>query len=194
MKSILDIKEKLIRTIGEKRFIHSIGVMETAVDLAKKYGVDEDKARMAGLLHDCAKYRDHLYLLKRVSDFDIILDDMMLQNKELIHGPLGAKVAEIEFGIKDKEILSSIYYHTIGKEDMSLLEKIIYIADFIEPGRTFQGVDFHREYAFKHLDGALRLSMDNTIKHLVDKGRLIHLNTIKARNYLISIEKSELDA
>ncbi len=194
MKSIFSIKERLIKSIGEKRYVHSIGVMETAVELAKAYGGDEEKARIAGLLHDCAKYRDHLYLLKRVSDFDIILDDMMLQNKELIHGPLGAKVAEIEYNVKDKEILNAIYYHTVGKEDMTQLEKIIYIADFIEPGRNFPGVDFYREYAFKDLDGALRLSMDNTIKHLVDKGKLIHLNTIKARNYLIFIEKSELDA
>ena len=127
MESISNIKEKLIKSLGEKRYNHSIRVMETAVELARQYGYDEEKAKIAGLLHDCAKYQDHLYLLKRVNDFDIILDDFMIQNKELIHAPLGSKIAEIEYNIKDEEIISAIYYHTIGKENMSLLEKIIYI-------------------------------------------------------------------
>lgn len=194
MQPTSNIKEKLIRSIGEKRYNHSIRVMETAVRLARHYNYDEEKAKTAGLLHDCAKYGDHLYLLKRVNDFDIILDDSMIQNKELIHGPLGAKVAEIEYNIQDEDILSAIYYHTIGKENMSLLEKIIYMADFIEPQRNFPNVEWFREYAFKDLDKALRLSMDHTIKYLIDKGKLINVNTIKARNYLIFIEKSELDA
>ena len=194
MDSIIKLKEKLVVNIGGKRFKHSIGVMETAVELAKKYDCDVDKARIAGLLHDCAKYRDKLYLLKRVNDFDIILDDLMIYNKELIHGPLGAKVAEVEYGFEDEEVLSAIYYHTIGKENMTLLEKIIYLADYIEPSRHFPNVDWYRTYAFRDLDGALRYSMDNTIKYLIEKGKLIHLNTIKARNYLIPKEKSELDA
>lgn len=194
MESISIIKEKLIKNIGEKRYYHSLRVMDTAVNLARHYGYDQEKAKIAGLLHDCAKYQDHLYLLKRVNDFDIILDDLMMQNKELIHGPLGAKVAEIEYNIKDKDILSAIYYHTIGKENMSQLEKIIYMADFIEPQRNFSNVEWFREYAFKDLDKALRLCMDETIKFLIDKGKLIHLDTVKARNYLISIEKSEVDA
>ena len=96
--------------------------------------------------------------------------------------------------IKDEEILSAIYYHTIGKENMSLLEKIIYIADFIEPQRNFPKLEWYREYAFKDLDKALRLIIENTIYFLIDKGKPIHPNTIKARNYLITIEKSELNA
>lgn len=194
MESISNIKEKLIKSLGEKRYNHSIRVMETAVELARQYGYDEEKAKIAGLLHDCAKYQDHLYLLKRVNDFDIILDDFMIQNKELIHAPLGSKIAEIEYNIKDEEILSAIYYHTIGKENMSLLEKIIYIADFIEPQRNFPKLEWYREYAFKDLDKALRLIIENTIYFLIDKGKPIHPNTIEARNYLITIEKSELNA
>lgn len=188
------IKESLMKSIGQKRYEHSLGVMDTSIGLAKHYNIDVEKAKLAGLLHDCAKFRDSQYLLKRVNDFDIMLDEITLQNKELIHGPLGAKIAELVYGITDCEILDAIRYHTTGKENMSPLEKIIYIADYIEPNRSFPGVDWFRKYAFKDLDKCLRLSMDHTIKYLIEKGNLIHLDTIKARNYLISIEKSEIDA
>lgn len=188
------VKERLMKSIGQKRYEHSIGVMDTAIALATFYKVDVEKAKIAGLLHDCAKFKDSQYLLKRVNDFDIMLDEITVQNKELIHGPLGAKIAEFVYEIKDKEILDAIRYHTTGKENMSLLEKIIYIADYIEPNRNFPGVDWFRQYAYKNLDKCLRLSMDQTIKYLVEKGKLIHIDTIKARNYLISIEKSEVNA
>lgn len=183
-----------MKSIGQKRYEHSLGVMDTAINLATFYKVDVEKAKIAGLLHDCAKFKDSQYLLKRVNDFDIMLDEITVQNKELIHGPLGAKIAECVYEIKDNEILDAIRYHTTGKENMSLLEKIIYIADYIEPNRNFPGVDWFRQYAYKNLDKCLRLSMDQTIKYLVEKGKLIHLDTIKARNYLISIEKSEVNA
>lgn len=187
------IEEKLISSIGLKRFNHSIGVMDTSISLARLYNCDLDKARIAGLLHDCAKFSDSIYLLKMVKDFDIILDDIMLSNHELIHGPLGSKIAEKVYNIKDKEILDSIYYHTTGRENMTLLEKIIYIADYIEPGRNFPGVNEFRDLARKNLDKCVRLSMENTLKYLMDKGKLIHLDTIRARNYMLSIEKSEIN-
>lgn len=187
------IEEKLIKSIGIKRYNHSIGVMETSINLAKLYNCDLDKARIAGLLHDCAKFCDSIYLLKMVKDFDIILDDIMLSNHELIHGPLGSKIAEKVYSIKDKEILDSIYYHTTGRENMTLLDKIIYISDYIEPGRSFPGVNEFRDLAMKDLDKCVRLSMENTLKYLMDKGKLIHLDTIRARNYMLSIEKSEIN-
>lgn len=188
------LKEKLFNSIGSERFTHSLGVMDIAIKLAEANNCDVEKARVAGILHDCAKYNEPMYLFKRVNDYDIMLDDIMIQNKELIHGPLGAKIAEVEYKINDREILDAIQYHTTGKENMSLLEKIIYISDYIEPNRNFPGVEWFREYAFKDLDRCLRLAMDHTIKYLVDKGKLIHLDTLRARNYLISIEKSEMDA
>jgi len=185
------IKEKLIEEIGAKRFSHSIGVMETAVELAELYRVDKNKAMLAGLLHDCAKIIDPIYLLKRANDFDIILDDIMKKNNELIHGPLGSRIAEYEYMIKDREILDAIYYHTTGREKMSMLDKIIYIADFIEPSRNYPGVDAIRELAFKDLDKSILLSMENTLIYLISQRRVIHLDTIRARNYMLSIEKSE---
>lgn len=188
------IKKRLVTSIGEKRYNHSIGVMETAANLANIYNYDVDKARVAGLLHDCAKFKDPLYLLKRVNDFGILLDNIMYVNKELIHGPLGAKIAEFEYNIKDSAILNAIAFHTTGRENMTLLEKIIYIADYIEPGRDLLGIDAIRNLATKDLDKSIRLSMDNTIKYLIDKHKLIHPDTLEARNYLLLKEKSEIDA
>lgn len=180
--------ERIKMDIGPERYNHSLGVMETSIKLAKVYGCDEGKARIAGFLHDCAKIRDKRNLLKMACDFDIILDNVMKYNIELIHGPLGAKIAEKVYHISDEEILSAIYYHTTGKENMSLLEKIVYIADYIEPNRNFNGVEELRDLAYIDIDRCLILAMDNTIKYVVDRGGLIHLNTIMARNYL-KIEK-----
>lgn len=184
---ILDnLLELLVERIGEKRAEHSIRVMDTAVKLASHYSSDINKARIAGALHDCAKYRDKSYLLKRASDFGIILDKTMIINYQLIHGPLGAKVAEDEFGIEDEEILDAIRYHTTGRENMSLLDKIVYMADYIEPSRNFSGVELARQLAFKDLDEGLIYAMNNTILDLIKTNKLIHLDTIKARNYLVS--------
>lgn len=180
------IINKLKENIGENRYNHSMGVMKTAMDLAKLYNYDEDKASIAGLLHDCAKYDDKIYLLKRANDFDILLDIVMQLNPELVHGPLGSYIAEWEYNISDKEILDSIYYHTTGRENMTLLDKIIYISDYIEPSRKFPGVDHIRSMAYENLDMSLLMAMDNTIEFLLNRKKLIHLNTIKARNYLLS--------
>ena len=183
--------DELVKKIGEKRAYHSIGVMNTAINLAKAHDYDIEKARIAGLLHDCAKYRDRSYLLKRANDFGIILDNIMLENTELIHGPLGAKVAKYEFGVSDEEILDAICYHTTGRENMTTLDKIIYIADYIEPNRDFPGVEEARKLAYIDLNKCLKFAMENTIIFLLKQGNLIHIDTIEARNYLVLIMKSE---
>lgn len=180
------IINKLKDNIGENRFNHSMEVMKTAKELAKIYNCDEGKASIAGLLHDCAKFDDEIYLLKRTNDFGILLDNVMQVNTELVHGPLGSYIAETEYNISDIEILDSIYFHTTGRENMTLLDKIIYISDYIEPSRKFPGVDQIRSMAFENLDMSILMAMENTIKFLLERKRLIHLNTIKARNYLIS--------
>lgn len=180
------LEEKIIKDIGEKRYNHSVRVMETAIKLAEIYNTDIEKAKVAGILHDCAKIADETNLLKRTNDFDIILDNCMEYNHELIHGPLGAKIAKEEYGIKDEEILDAIYYHTTGRENMSILDKIIYIADYIEPKRNFPGVEEVRSLAFEDIDKSLILAMEKTIIFLIEKNKLIHPDTIKARNYLIT--------
>ena len=179
------LENELIKDIGEERYNHTLRVVDTAIKLARKQDIDLEKVKKAAILHDCAKFPGQINWLKMARDFDIILDNYMKYNQDLIHAPLGAKIAEVKYKIEDKEVLDAIYYHTTGRENMTLLDKIIYIADYIEPGRKFPGVDEIRKETFAHLDRGILLALDNTIKFLVDRNKLIHPNTLKARNFLL---------
>ncbi len=182
---IYKIESMLICNIGDKRYRHSIRVMEEALNLARIFNCDEEKAAIAGLLHDCGKFENEDELLKKAYDFDIIQVGSYFNNASLIHGALGAEIARREFQINDIDILNAIRYHTTGRENMSLLEKIIYISDYIEPDRDFPGVEEIRKLAYENLDLALLNAMDKTIKHIIDKGYYLHPDTINARNYLV---------
>lgn len=186
MAFIASVKDKLIEKIGYSRYVHSLGVMKEAVKLSHIFQCDEEKAAVAGLLHDCGKFQDKDELLKKAYDFGIIQKDACTVFSELIHGALGAEIAKKEFNITDEDILNAIRYHTTGKENMTLLEKIVYISDYIEPGRDFPGVDEIRRLAYENLDLAILKAMDNTLKYIIDKGFYIHPDTINARNYLIN--------
>lgn len=180
-----DIEQYLVKNIGQKRYEHSLRVVETALRLAKLHNIDPEKAKIAGLLHDCAKIRDRASLLKKASSFDIINDIVLKENTELIHAHLGAEVARREFMVKDEDILNAIRYHTTGRVAMSGLEKIIFLADYIEPMRNFPGVENVRHLAELDLDLALLKAMDQTLVFLISKESLISKETIEARNYLI---------
>lgn len=179
------IEYELIKDIGEERFKHTLGVVEIALKLGRIHNIDLEKVKIAALLHDCAKFKGNVDWLKLAEDFDIILDNYMKYNNDLIHAPLGAKVAKVKYNVEDEEILNAICYHTTGRENMTLLEKIIYIADYIEPGRNFPRVDEIREKTFEDLDRGILFAMENTIKYLVDRGKIIHPNTINARNFML---------
>jgi len=183
-----EMTNKLKGAVTKKRFIHSLNVMNCAVELAKRYEVDTEKAAIAGLLHDCAKSIKDDEALRLCEKFNIELDNITRYQPSLLHGPIGSKIAEIEYGINDREILSAIYYHTTGCENMSLFEKIIYIADYIEPGRRFPGVEEVRKAAAENIDDAILMSLDRTINNVILRGGLLHPNTVNARNYII-IEK-----
>lgn len=185
-------REKLQENIGENRFEHCIRVMNIASDLAKKYNIDIKKTEIASLLHDCGKYLHESYIIKKSKELNLKIDECIKDNVQLIHAPLGAIIAKLEYGIHDEEILNAIKYHTTGREDMSTLEKIIYIADYIEPNRKFHGVDEIRNLAFENIDYAILISMNRTIKHLIDKNWIVHTNTIKARNYLLNNVKNHI--
>lgn len=184
-------ENKLKKEIGIYRYEHSKRVSELAMKLAVKYDVDEEKARIAGLLHDCAKYGELELLLKKASDFDIIDDKITEDNPELIHGVLGSKIAKHEYGIDDIEILQAIKNHTTGSENMTKLDKIIYIADYAEPVRNFPGVENVRKLMYEDLNLALIKAMDQTLKHLIDIGAIISVDTLKGRNYLLKELKME---
>lgn len=186
------IEEYFLENISERRWKHSLRVLDTALELGKIYGGDQNQITRAALLHDCAKIRDKSLLLKKAKSFGIILDEIMLKNKELIHGPLGARIAEKEFQVRDKDVLDAIRYHTTGRASMSKLEKIIFLADIIEAERDYPGVEDIRKLAYIDINKAIILSIDLTLEFLIREKLLISKDTIEARNYLkIEIEVRE---
>lgn len=183
--TIDEIKNRLEGILTSKRFMHSVGVMDTAISLAQRYGEDTQKAALAGLLHDCARDIKGQDIFDLCEKFGIGLSYITSLQPELLHGPLGAVLARNEYGIEDESIISAIDCHTAGRENMTLLDKIIFIADYIEPGRKFHGVDEVRTIAYEDLDRAILVSLENIIRHILEKGELIHPDTINARNFII---------
>ncbi len=177
--------EYLRNSISEKRYYHSINVSNTAKKLAEFHKCDVFKAEIAGLVHDCARDMDMAFQMDCLAKEGIIADDLTIASKELLHGPAAVHICRSVFGIEDKEILMAVRYHTTGRKGMSLLEKVIYMADFIEPGRVFEGIEDLRHMAFENLDMALLLAFDSTIKHIISNNGLIHFDTIQSRNSLI---------
>lgn len=183
IKEMIDILSKMVT---KKRLIHSLGVVESAKKLSKIYGEDINKAEIAALLHDCAKCLSKEEVLHYVEIYGILLDEVEKEEFELAHGAVGACLAQNIFNIKDEDILSAIMYHTTGKVNMSKLDKIIYLADFIEPNRNYQGVTELRNTAYTDdLDKALLMSFDNTIKYVISINKLLHPRTVEARNFLL---------
>lgn len=167
------------------RVEHSLRVMDLAVRMANKYGADAEKTEMAALLHDCGKWADPREALKKVESFGIIIDGELSYDFNLVHGILGSLIAQEEFGIFDDEVLNAIRYHITGRWDMSLIEKIVYIADLIEPARDFPKVDRIRAEVDKNLDQGILMAMDETILHLIAKRHFIGVDTLEARNFLL---------
>lgn len=172
-----DFEEKLKTMLTPERFLHSLGVRDTAVRLAKIYGADEKKAEIAGLLHDNAKNMDNIH--ERCVDLEVELDEFEERNPALIHAKLGAETAKCEFGVSDGEIVSAIRWHTIGKPDMSLLEKIVFVADLIEPGRKFPDVEKIREIAENSIDKAFFECVTATVRVNQARGIEVHPNAYK---------------
>jgi len=185
MVEVHEIKKYLKENLKESRYNHTLGVVETAVKLAKIYNVDIIKAEVAALCHDVAKNLSSDQLQKIIRDENIELSSDEVNTRSIWHAIVAPIIAKKEFLIEDEEILSATRWHTTGKENMTKLEKIIYLADLIEPSRDFPGVNEIREIAEKDLDLAVLEGLTHTTKYLLKKGFAIDLNTIKARNFLI---------
>lgn len=179
------IKEYLKNNLKTSRYNHTLGVVETAEKLAKRYNSNIEKARIAALLHDCAKNMSSEQLLKIAKENNCEIDNIISSSPQLLHGFVGSVLAKSLFDINDDEILNAIRFHTTGKKDMTLLEKIIYVADYIEPTRSFNGIEDVRKMAFEDLNKSLLYCYDNTIKYILSKKLLLHPNTIEARNFLL---------
>ena len=186
MLPIETMREKLQSALSVKRYIHTMGVAEEAIKLAEIYGTqkDQQKAQAAGLLHDCAKDYPEEMRLRFCREYKVKLDDVMERQTDLIHPFLGAEVARREYLVTDGEILDAIRYHTTGRADMSLLEKIIFIADYIEPNREkFEGLEEARRLAYLDLDMAMRYILEETIALVKQRGRLLHPLSLEALEY-----------
>ena len=181
-----EIETVLKEMLPERRLKHSLNVSKCAVKLSEIYKCDKQKAEIAGLVHDCAKYFTDEQIEDCVRKFNIELDPLEVNNLALSHSVIGSYVAKEVFDIDDEEIINAIKYHTTGRENMSLLEKIIYMADLIEEGRKVPRVEELRELTFSgKLEEALILSFNNTIKFVIDNNQLIHPRTVSARNYIL---------
>ena len=184
--TIDEMKCKLQKTMSHKRYIHSINVMKSAAKLASIYGEDIDKAAIAGLLHDCARDIKGEEALNLCAKYDIPVDDVTRTQPDLLHGPIGSRLARDEYEVSDKDILNAISCHTTGGSDMSMLDKIIFIADYVEPNRNFPAIDDVRKIVDFDIDGAIVMALNRTIKYILAKGVLIHPDTVIARNSIIA--------
>lgn len=186
-EEIREIADDIQEQIGEKRTNHSKRVAKEAIILSKRFNlsIKDDKIYLAGLIHDCAKIRDREKLLSLSKEYNILLNELLLDNVELIHSDLGSKIAKYKYNILDEDILNAIKYHTTGRENMSNLEKIIFLADYIEPVRNFEGVVNVRELSYRDLDLAIIKSIDQTILFLINNDKTISQDSITCRNYLL---------
>lgn len=180
--NIESLERKLKGVLDEKRYKHSIGVKNEAEKMAVIFGVDREKAIIAGLLHDCAKRMSFEESLEYCNKHNVELDDWTMRCPPVLHAPVGAVVAEYEYGISDSEILDAIRFHTVARQDMTLLDKIIYVADMTEPNRDFNGVSELRELSRKDIDSAYREAIFQSFKFNLEKGSIIHPNTVYAWN------------
>lgn len=176
--SLFEINEDIKRNLPPDRYIHSLGVAYTAASLAMKYNCSIDKAMIAGMLHDYSKKDSDKTYIKFCQDNNLIITQVEYQNPGLLHAKISSFYAKNKFNIKDYEILSAIDYHTTGKPEMTILEKIVYISDYIEPSRTKQPnlTEIRRE-AFEDIDKALLHILSDTIDHLKSSGKVIDSQT-----------------
>ena len=169
--------------VMQKRVPHIMGTEEEAVRLAKRWGVDETLARRAAILHDCTKYLELEPQLALCAKYGVELDELEQKAVKLLHSKTGACIARAVFGEPD-EVYDAIFWHTTAKEDMTTLEKILYLADYIEPNRDFDGVDRLRALAYEDIDKALLLGVETTIQEMVDRNLPTHSKTLLAQKWL----------
>lgn len=177
------LREKAYAMLNPKRVPHVIGVEEEAVKLAKRWGANETDAREAAILHDITKNWETEVQLRLLGKYDIMTDVVEKHDAKLLHSKTGAVVAKTEFASSD-EVASAIYWHTTGRENMTLLEKVIYMADYIEPNRDFEEVEKLRELAYKNLDEAMIYALEISIVELRQKGIIPHERSQKALEWL----------
>ena len=188
MRNLEKIKEHIRGLMNEERFAHSLGVMDLSGELARIYNVDEKRASLAGLIHDAAKQLPEVEmrgLLEKAYE-GREPDRIVFENKSLWHGPAGSVYVRENFGADD-EICSAVFYHTIGKENMTMLEKIVFLADCIEVGRDreFDWAKATREIAKTDIDRAILIATNKSLQSIIKRNLIIHPGSVNLRNGIL---------
>lgn len=183
---------KILRPrMSERRLIHSINVAKEACRLAQMYGADPEKAQLAGILHDITKETPFDEQLQIINSFGIILSDVQLSSPKLWHGISGSVYINRELEIYDKDVLNAVRYHTTGRKGMSLLEKVIFVADFTGAERDYNGVEIMREKSNRSLEEAIMFGVSFSISDLLSRSMTIDENTVSLYNEIV-MKKTEL--
>ena len=192
MEKIDIIKKELKQILLEKRYIHSIGVMEMAMELAQIYNIDIETAQIAGLLHDNAKEMTDDEMLQYVKENNIQISETEKNSVKLLHGKIGADIAKKKYDVSE-EIAKAIEYHTTTNPNMDTLAKIIYVSDKIELNRKTEKYDIEaeRKLSKEDLDKAMLLIINDVTKYLIEQGKLIAIESIETRNKLLLNIKGE---
>lgn len=178
------MQKQLKTTIDGERYFHTLGVMYTSAALAMVYEVDLETAQIAGLLHDCAKCLTNEERLAICKEQNIAISEAELQNPFLLHAKVGAYLARANYEVDNEAICNAIAYHTTGKPEMSLLEKIVFVADYIEPARDrAKNLTFYRKIAFENIDLCVYHILKDTLEYLEDKGGVIDKMTSISYEY-----------
>lgn len=189
---IKEIRDAIEKELTGKRFEHTLGVAYTAALLAECNDYSSETALLAGLLHDCAKCYSDQKLINICKKNNVELTETELKNTALLHGKAGAVVAKRKYKIEDEDILNAIKYHTTGRPNMTVLDKIIYVADYIEPGRNqVPNLSSLRKLAFQNLDAALIQILANIVNYLKSDGKETDPSTDKTYEYYLNLQKSE---
>lgn len=180
------MKQELEKRLKPGRFAHSMGVSETAARLAERFGVDEQQARIAGLLHDCAREFRKEDMIAEAKKRKIAIGAVEQAMPLLLHAYIGAKRVREVYQVEDEAVEQAIWRHTVGGPGMTALDKIIWFADMIEPGRDYPGVEKLRQLAQEtSLDDMVLAGFSQSIRFVLEKGHLIHPSTVLARNELL---------
>lgn len=191
-QQITKIRRKLIAELDKERYEHTLGVMYTAASMAMCHGADVEQALLAGLLHDCAKCIPGENKIKMCEKYHLNVSEVERENPSLLHAKLGAFLAAKKYHIEDKEIINAIASHTTGHPHMTLLEKIIYIADYIEPGRPeLANMDEVRHLAFRNIDECLYRILEDSLEYLNRLSKPIDPMTEKTYNYYKAVLMKE---
>ncbi|MCR5100605.1 MAG: bis(5'-nucleosyl)-tetraphosphatase (symmetrical) YqeK [Butyrivibrio sp.] len=178
------LRKEMEKTLKPDRFDHTLGVAYTAANMAAVHGCNVEKALIAGMLHDCAKNMSHDEQLTICTKKKIPVTDVEKQNKGLLHAKVGAYLAENKYNIRDPEILDAIRYHTTGRPDMTLLDKIVFIADYMEPNRKpLPNMAEVRIEAYKDIDKCLKHILKDTLEYLSTTGKALDPMTQRTYDY-----------